>query len=243
MKKFFVIAVSVFFVSGVFAQADTTVPKKVKPKVDLSGRANDHFMIQLGYAGWAGIPDSIATKGIAKTANVYFMFDFPFKTNPHFSIGIGAGVGTDNIYFDKTTVDIKDGNTRLTFKNNKDTSYFKKFKLSTAYLEAPVELRYIANPGSSDKSFKFAIGAKIGTLLNVHTKGKSFVDDARGATLNYTQKETGKRFFNTYRLAVTSRIGYGNFSLFGSYQINAFVKDGLGPDVKPFSIGLTLSGL
>jgi Outer membrane protein beta-barrel domain len=243
MKKFFVIAVSVFFVSGVFAQVDTTVAKKAKPKVDLSGRANDHFMIQLGYAGWAGIPDTIATKGIAKTANVYFMFDFPFKTNPHFSIGIGAGVGTDNIYFDKTTVNIKDGNSRLTFKNNKDTSYFKKFKLSTAYLEAPVELRYTANPANSDKSFKFAIGAKVGTLLNVHTKGKSFVDDALGATLNYTQKESGKRFFNTYRLAVTSRIGYGNFSLFGSYQINAFVKDGLGPNVKPFSIGLTLSGL
>jgi Outer membrane protein beta-barrel domain len=243
MKKFFLIAAAAFFVSGVFAQVDTTVVKKAKPKVDLSGRANDHFMIQFGYAGWAGIPDSIKTKGIAKTANVYFMFDFPFKTNQHFSIGIGAGVGTDNIYFDKTTVNVKDGNSRLTFKNNKDTSYFKKFKLATAYLEAPLELRYTGNPGNSDKSFKFAIGAKVGTLLNVHTKGKSFVDDAIKATLNYTQKETGKRFFNTYRLAVTSRIGYGNFSLFGSYQINAFIKDGLGPNVKPFSIGLTLSGL
>jgi hypothetical protein len=41
----------------------------------------------------------------------------------------------------------------------------------------------------------------------------------------------------------TARIGYGILSIFGSYQINNFLKDGAGPDMKLYQIGLTLSGL
>lgn len=217
--------------------------KKKKPPVNLASRANDHFMIQLGYAGWSGKPDSIHLKGLPRTGNVYFMFDFPFKTNPHLSVGIGAGVGSDNVFFDKTDIRIKDANTSLAFKDLTDTSYFKKYKLNTTYLEAPVELRYVANPGESDKSFKAAIGVKVGTLLSAKTKGKKFFDDVSGNTLEYTEKITSKRYFNSTRLSVTARVGYGNFSLFGSYQVNAFLKEGVGPDIRPFSVGLTLSGL
>ena len=39
------------------------------------------------------------------------------------------------------------------------------------------------------------------------------------------------------------RVGYGNLSLFGTYQIGSLIKEGLGPQVKPYTIGLTLSGL
>jgi Outer membrane protein beta-barrel domain len=213
------------------------------PKVNLSSRANDHFMIQLGYAGWSNMPDSIKTSGLARTGNVYFMFDFPFKTNNKLSVAIGAGIGTDNIYFSKTGINMRSTGSTMTFSDLTDTSYFKKYKLTTAFLEAPIELRYVANPGKSDKSFKFAIGAKIGTLLGAKTKGKKFYDDVTGNTLEYTEKVASKRFFSSNRLAVMGRVGYGNFSVFGTYQVNAFIKEGVGPDVRPFSIGLTFSGL
>ena len=93
------------------------------------------------------------------------------------------------------------------------------------------------------KSFKFAIGAKVGTLLNVHTKGKTLLDKNGATVNNYSAKETGKSFLNSTRLAATARIGYGNFSLFGSYQFNNIFKDGVAGDMKRVQIGLNFSGL
>ena len=241
MKKIALFAFSCFLINSLVAQ-DSTVKKKKAP-INLSGRANDHFMIQLGYAGWAGKPDSINTGGFSKSFNVYFMFDFPFKTNPKLSMAFGPGISSDHIQFKKTYVGIKDITETLQFRDQSDTNHFKKTKLNTTYLEAPVEFRYTANPLNSDKSFKFAIGAKVGTMINAHTRNKEF-ENKSGNTLNsYSMKESSKRFFNTTRLVGTARVGLGHFTLYGSYQITSLFKEGVAAEIRPFSIGLTISGL
>jgi hypothetical protein len=241
MKKIALFAFSCFLINSLVAQ-DSTIKKKKAP-INLSGRANDHFMIQLGYAGWAGKPDSINTGGFSKSFNVYFMFDFPFKTNPKLSMAFGPGISSDHIQFKKTYVGIKDATETLRFQDQSDTNHFKKTKLNTTYLEAPIEFRYTANPLNSDKSFKFAIGAKVGTMINAHTRNKEF-ENKSGNTLNsYMMKESSKRFFNTTRLVGTARVGLGHFTLYGSYQITSLFKEGVAAEIKPFSIGLTISGL
>lgn len=225
-----------------YAQTDTVVKKSAVPAT-IKTRASDHFMLQLGAATWQGKPDSIRTKGLSRTFNAYFMFAFPFKTNPQWSVALGAGIATDNIYFDRMNVGIKDATTAIVFSNLKDTVHFKKYKLATAYLEAPVELRFTSNPTDDAHSVKIAIGAKVGTLLSAATKGKT-LEDKNGTAINaYIEKEKSKRFFNTNRLSVMARLGYGHFSLFTSYSITPLFKDGVGPGVRPLSIGLTLSGL
>ena len=79
--------------------------------------------------------------------------------------------------------------------------------------------------------------------MNAHTLNKD-LETSSGSTLNaYSMKEYSKHFFNNNHIAVIGRVGLGHISLFGSYQFTAFLKDGKGPDVKPFSIGLNLSGL
>ena len=147
------------------------------------------------------------------------------------------------IYFKNTVVDIKSKTNTLPFRNVDSVDHFKKYKLTTAYLEIPVELRFTFDPENENKSIKAALGVKVGTLLNVHTKGKTLQDKNGTAINNYTAKETAKGFFNSTRLAATARVGYGNFSLSGSYQINNILKDGVGADMKLFQIGLTFSGL
>jgi hypothetical protein len=105
MKKIALFAFSCLLINSLLAQ-DTTFKKKKEP-ISLAGRANDHFLIQFGYTGWAGKPDTIATSGLSKSFNVYFMFDFPFKTNPKLSMAFGPGISSDHILFDKTYVGIK----------------------------------------------------------------------------------------------------------------------------------------
>ena len=41
----------------------------------------------------------------------------------------------------------------------------------------------------------------------------------------------------------TARIGIGNFSLYGAYQLTSLLKDGAGASIKPFEFGLCISGL
>lgn len=246
MKKLITLSLALAFVLPLFAQDSTIAKPKKKDwsKLNLSNRANDHFMLQLGYNGWASMPDTVDTKGIPRSFNMYFMFDFPFKTSPRFSVGIGLGLATDNFYLDKMTVDISgESSSSFSFTSVSGTNYFKKYKIATTYLELPVELRFAADPENTNKSWKLAVGGKVGTLLSAMTKGKNLMSST-GATLNsYTEKIKSKRYFNSTRLSVTGRVSKGIFGIYGTYQINNFIKDGEGPDIRPFQIGISISGL
>lgn len=220
-----------------------STPKKDWSKVKLGGRANDHFMIQTGYETWSQVPDSIRLKGFGRHLNIYLMMDFPFKVDPRFSVGIGVGIGSSNVFFDKHEVQIAGTSQTLQFRNLADTNHFKKYKLVNVWAEVPVELRFALDPENTNKSWKFALGAKVGTMVNAHTKGKNFQTKSGGTINNYTEKINSRRYFNNLRLAATARISYGPFGIYGAYQINSLIKDNQGPPVHPVSIGLTISGL
>lgn len=213
-------------------------------QLELANRSKDHFLLQVGIDSWMNKPDSIQTRGLSRSFNLYFMFDFPFKTNPKLSVALGAGVSSNNMYFRDTYIDITGReHNELRFTDVSDTTHFKKYKLVTTYLEAPVELRYTRDPSRPKKSLKGAIGLKVGTMVGASTKGKT-LQNGSGQTLRvFTQKEKSRQFFNPTRISLTARVGIGSFSLFGSYQVSPFVREGMGPDVRPLSVGLTLSGL
>lgn len=209
-------------------------------KVDLSKRPADHFMIQFGTAGWTGGPDSVKPRGFSRSFNFHVMFDFPFKTNPKFSVGVGLGVGTDNIFFKQTNIDIKNRSQALFIRDT--ITRYKKSKLQTGFLELPVELRYATNPANMNKSWKFAVGAKVGALIS--SKSKEKIDLDQEGNGGYITKTSSNRHFSSFRLVGTARVGVGNFSVFGSYAITQLFKEGFGPGgIRPYTIGLTISGL
>jgi hypothetical protein len=256
MKKFFLAAAYLLTVQLAIAQNTTipvndstriTITENPQPrefkKFDLSNRSNDHLLFQYGMDGWAGTPDSINKSGFSRHFNAYLMLDKPFKTNPKFSVALGVGIGSSNIFFEKSFVDIKATGTTLPFSRRDTTNHFKKFKLTTVFAEAPVELRFSSNPTANKQSFKVALGVKVGMLVNAHIKGKTLEDKNGNVVNNYTLKENSKKFFNSTRFAGTARIGYGIFSLHGSYAITTLLKDGAGPEIRPYSVGITISGL
>jgi hypothetical protein len=222
----------------------STLSKKILPSLNIGNRASDHLLIQIGYENWANKTDSVRMKGISRSFSMYFMYNFPLKTNPHLSVGLGVGISSSNIYFSNTNLDVagKSGTT-LNFTDLKDTTHFKKYKLLTTYLEAPVEIRYVKDPLHPKKSFKAAAGVKVGTMLSAGTKGKNLQSSTGQLVSNFIEKEKSKRYFNTTRISATGRVGIGAISLFANYQLNAFIKSGFGPDVRPYTIGITISGL
>lgn len=208
-------------------------------------RAGDHIMLQLSSDHWMGAPDSVSRhiKSLSRGANIYVMMNRPFRGNPRMSTAFGIGFGTSNIFFKNMGVDIKSTTSYLPFRNQDTLDRFKKYKLTTAFLEVPVELRFSSDPLNDTKSIKAALGVKVGVLLSAHTKGKNPENNAGNSINAYTFKENSKRFFNSTRLQATARIGYGHYSLFGSYQITNIFKTGVAADIKLFQIGICVSGL
>jgi hypothetical protein len=180
--------------------------------------------------------------GFSKTFNVYLMMDFPFKNNPKLSVGIGAGLGSDHIMFSKMNIGLKEGGNKLPFTNVRDTNHFKKTKLATSYVEAPIELRYSAQPATG-KGLKVALGIKVGQLINVHTRSAKLQNRNENLINDYVVKESSSRFINGTRLSGTLRVGVGRFSLFSSYQLTPVIRDGFGPAVRTLSTGIAISGL
>ncbi len=239
MRKLSAILFALTISTIAFSQTTSPLPTK------LGNRAADHFMVQIAGNFWSGAADSVSKniKSFNRSANVYLMYDKQFKNNARLSAAIGIGVGTSNIYFDKMEVKIAAANPKLPFIRTDTGNNFKKYKLSTAFLEIPVELRFMAKPETPNKSIKGAIGVKVGTLVNAHTKGRN-LQNAAGTKINgYTVKEISKSYFNGTRVAATARVGYGIFSLFGAYNITSMFKDGVAPDTKLVQIGFTISGL
>lgn len=247
MKKLLLFVLLAVTVVSLQAQETEKKKKKDWSKVNLGNRPKDHLMLQVGYLNWMQKPDSIATAGFARSVNAYFSFDFPFKTDPRFSVGLGAGVGADNMFFDKNAgrnLNIVSSSGFSFAKNTgKDTVIkYKSIKLATVYLEAPVEIRFMVDPANPNKSLKFALGMKVGTMISATDKTR-FTQDAAGNT-GYTLKEKSRNNFNNLRLAATARIGYGNFGFFAQYQLNDMIKEGQGPNlIRPFTVGITLTGL
>lgn len=236
----------IIFTAFVFACSLALSAQTKDWKKEIIDRPSDHILVQLTSDHWSGVPDSIRNHmgGLSRGLGISFMFDKPFKTDPHWSVAFGIGVNGSSMFFKKMSVGIDALNSpKLPFTALDSANNFKKYKLVTAYLEVPVELRYIFSPQKENKSWKVALGLKIGTLINAHTKGKN-LQDKNGNTLNsYTEKISKKSFFNSNRVMGTARIGMGHFSLVGNYQVSSLLKDGTGPDIRPYQIGLCISGL
>jgi len=245
MKK--LVFLSLALTATLFATAQTaTKTTKDWSKFDFTNRAADHLMIQYGGDSWTSRPTALRTgNGLSRHFNVYFMFDKPFKTNPKYSVAYGIGIGSSNIFFNNTKVDFKSAANTLQYAAVDSVDHFKKNKVTSIYAEIPAEIRYYSNPENPNKSWKAAIGVKVGSLLKAYTKGKNLVNK-KGESVygtSYIEKDVTKRYINGTMLAVTGRVGYGSWSLGAGYQFNGVLKEGFGPTMHRFSVGITLSGL
>lgn len=256
MRKLILLACIASFTGNAMAQdttslttttitTTTSTENKVKQKVDLRERSGDHLMVQLANNFWLNAPDSMKDhmKGFSRSANVFFMLDKPFKTNPRMSVAFGLGISTASMYTKNMEFGIDKNTPKLPIYMTDSMNHYKKYKLTNVYAEVPLELRFTAHPETPTKGFKMAIGARVGTLLSAGTKGKNLQNRAGNVISNTTYKVKDQEYFNKTRLGVSARFGYGIVSIFGTYYFSTFFKDGVAPPVKNMQIGIMLSGL
>ncbi len=199
--------------------------------------SRDFWMLQLGYYNFASKPDSVKVKGLGYTTRVYLAYDFPIKKSK-MSFATGVGINASVVFLDNQILANNDTGAYGSAAHIINNSTYKRYKFTTAYLQAPFELRYYSNIQNRNIGFKAAIGLEVGTLLGAHTKGLRSVG---GTTIK--DKENTKRYLSPWNFDAIARIGWGNFTIFGTYNVTGVFKDLSGPALTPMSIGLCVSGL
>ncbi len=234
-KLFAIVMLFGFSAANTFAQETKIAENK---KSTISKPSRDFLMLQLTYDGWANKPDSVKTTGFGRGFNIYLCYDWPL-TNANFSFAAGIGMGNSNIYFkDQELITADTGSLAAQIRFVDETKSYSKYKLSTTYIEAPFELRFFSNKENRNKGFKAALGMRVGMLVGAHTKGNLTVDGNK-----VIEKVSTTRYLDSWRFSATMRLGYGNYALMGSYNLNSVFKDGNGPNVTPYSIGICITGL
>jgi hypothetical protein len=238
MKKIFFTLGLLIVSYGVFAQdaSSTATPGTGTVVAKATEHSKDFLVIQLGYVNFTGTNASSIHTGFNRQFNIALMYDIPIPKS-NFSMAAGLGIGSDNYYLKRSSLDLKSG-TSLIPDFQYPTDQYKRFKLSQTYLELPVELRYRGVPDNANKGFKAGIGLKVGDLLQAKTRSVQ----ANGVG-KLVEKESDKGLFNTWRFAATARVGYGNFAIYGTYSLTKTFKDGSLYSVSPYSVGLQISGL
>lgn len=109
---------------------------------------------------------------------------------------------------------------------------YKKNKLKTTAIHAPLMLHFETNPRKYRKSFRLSAGV-YGELLT-------------WAKTKQVSSEEGKRKFrddfhlNRVRYGLVGQVGIGPINFYASYSLKELFKENEGPAVNPFNVGITI---
>lgn len=114
-----------------------------------------------------------------------------------------------------------------------DTRNWKKSKLVVNYLTLPLFFEYQTNRFSKKNSFHIAAGVVAGWRYATHTK-QLYFDNGR-----HKPKQRDDFHLRPFRYDATVRIGWGVINLYATYSMNELFKEGRGPELYPFAVGIT----
>ncbi|PCJ24798.1 MAG: hypothetical protein COA97_09065 [Flavobacteriales bacterium] len=176
----------------------------------------------------------------------FMEFFIPIKKH-HF--GIVTGLGTEwNNYELKHNVKLNPQGGNHIYPNvneyNEDYTWgevdtileYSKNRFKTWFINAPLLLE--VNTGNhKNRSFHISAGAIFGFNLQAKMKYKYRYEGDN-------KKEKDKQSFNTnpFRVSLTTRIGIGWFNVFATYSLTPLFENDRGPELYPFTVGVTLLG-
>ncbi len=227
--RLFIAALALLYSSSIYSQSASSP--------DLPGA----LRIQMGFNFLVDSPDSMDT-GFwgSKAFNVQYIYSIRLGKSA-FSLHPGFGISTDKFSFDNNVTLVRNLNDKVSLEplERVDFGDVKKTKLAATYLEIPLELRFHANKKNFKKSFKVAVGGKLGILISSHTKIKYEKLD-EGIKL-----KTKDNFeLNRFRYGLEGSIGFAGISVYYYYGLNSLFEKGQGPEsTEAFQtqVGLAIS--
>jgi hypothetical protein len=161
--------------------------------------------------------------------NINFL-EYSIVLDSHIGLVTGMGFSMNNYRFDHDLTLVKGDNHIIPLWFNEDQKV-EKSKLTASYLTVPLLLEFqIPVNGRSNRLF--ISGGLIGGInLGSHTKVK--YDHSK-------EKDRGSFNINPFKCSATVRAGFNDLSLYASYGLTPLFKNDKGPELFPFSIGISL---
>jgi hypothetical protein len=164
----------------------------------------------------------------------FSQYSLGFGTS-HFGAIIGLGLEFNNYFFDRANTIIEE-NDYVVEVDLSDTTGIAKSKLTSMFLRVPLifEVQF-PNVVRARRVF-ISAGLVTGLKLASHTK-VVYKDD------NGKNKDKNNDDFNIspFRYGLTTRIGFGNLSVFGDYYFTPLFIADKGPHLHPFTIGMAFN--
>ena len=150
-------------------------------------------------------------------------------------INIVTGFGFDfNHYAFENSVTLNSDTTYLTAWTDSTIDY-KKNKLNVTYIKVPLMLEFNTSKNAK-KNFHIAVGGEFAYRINSVTKQKYEKDGN-----HHKIKHNDDYNLEPFRYSAVARIGYNDVTVFANYGLNRLFKKDRGPQVYPFTIGVTFA--
>ncbi|MBL4587621.1 MAG: PorT family protein [Flavobacteriales bacterium] len=243
MKRILPLFAFLFCSALAFGQdaATQTEVEKTKPKPP----QKEFILININFDGWLNTPSTIQSTWFAsRGVDIAVLYDYVLgKSN--FSLAAGVGFNSHNVKMDAFP-------TELTTSEGKsytqlDPTFFDgktivTNKISTNFIDIPIEFRFRSNPNKSGKRVSVAAGFKLGWLVQSHTKTRTDEDFIyNGVNFRNKIKTYDIPNLRKFRYGVTARAGFARFYVNFFYSLTPLFVDGRGTDATPISIGIGYS--
>jgi len=214
---------------------------------------DDHFITKRFRGHWAGFEWGINNfldnaNTLSRETDAWFMdlntgrswaininfaqYSLGFGTS-HVGLLTGLGLEFSNYFFDNdnTIHELNDFIIADSLDGN-----VSKSKLTTTYLRVPLILEVQFPNTIRAKRVFLSAGIVAGLKLGSHTKVVYKDDGGKNKDKNRDDFN-----INPFRYGLTARLGFGNVSLFGDYYFTPLFVDEKGPELHPFSVGLSFN--
>lgn len=150
-------------------------------------------------------------------------------------INLVTGFGFDFNHYAFSNKVTLDGDTTYLWARVDSSITFKKNKLNVSYIKMPLmlEINFSKNP---TKNFHMAGGVEVAYRIHSVTKQRFDVDDVHVKT-----KQRDDFNLEPFRYSAVARVGFNNVTLYANYGLNRLFKKDKGPQVYPFTVGMTIS--
>lgn len=150
-------------------------------------------------------------------------------------LNVITGLGFDfNHYAFENNITLKANAPYLTA--DKDTTInYKKNTFNISYLKAPLLLE-VNTSKNSKQNLHIAAGMEFAYRIHSVTKQK-YVQNGKDIKV----KTRDDYNLEPFRFSAVARVGYNNVTIFANYGLNRLFKQKQGPEVYPFTIGITFT--
>lgn len=210
---------------------------KDNDKKEKSNRFNGHWEgVEFGfngfdkpdYSAYNGTEFMALNQGKSAEFNINFYELNIGLSKSHVGLVSGMGLSFNSYRFDNPFTLVK-GTTR-TEPKPLDPENLSKTKLAVSYINVPLLLEFQIPVNHNEGRLFINAGLVGGVKIGSHTKVK----------YGDTKDKVRSGFnMNSFKYAATARVGYKDVSLFATYSLTPLFQTGKGPELTPFSIGIS----